>query len=152
MIAVDTNILVYAHRADSPHHARAVAALRLLAGAGMPWAVPWPCLHEFLAIITHRRIYEPPTSVDVALGALTDLLSLAGMQPLAETPEHAAVLGQLIGASQVSGPKVHDARIAALCLAHGVSSLWTADRDFSYFPALSTSNPLSASDQGGSIA
>jgi predicted nucleic acid-binding protein len=56
MIAVDTNILVYTHREDSAHHVRAHRALERLAAAGSPWAVPWPCLHEFLAVVTHPRI------------------------------------------------------------------------------------------------
>jgi predicted nucleic acid-binding protein len=42
----------------------------------------------------------------------------------------------------VTGPLVQDARIAALCLQHGVRELWTADRDFSRFPALGVRNPL----------
>jgi predicted nucleic acid-binding protein len=52
------------------------------------------------------------------------------------------ILGQLLVSSRVTGPRVHDARIAAICLAHGVTELWTADRDFSYFPRLRTRNPL----------
>ena len=47
-----------------------------------------------------------------------------------------------IEAGRIAGPRVHDARVAALCLAHGVRELWTADRDFSRFPGLATSNPL----------
>lgn len=61
MIAVDTNILVYAHREDSLFHEQAYACLESLANGGAPWAIPWPCLHEFLAIVTHPRIYRPPT-------------------------------------------------------------------------------------------
>jgi predicted nucleic acid-binding protein len=49
-----------------------------------------------------------------------------------------------IVSGRIAGPRVHDARIAALCLAHGVRELWTADRDFSRFPSLATSNPLAA--------
>ncbi len=45
-------------------------------------------------------------------------------------------------ASQARGPLVHDARIAALCIDHGVTELWTVDRDFSRFPALPIRNPL----------
>jgi predicted nucleic acid-binding protein len=45
-------------------------------------------------------------------------------------------------AAQLTGPRIHDARIAALCLHHGVRELWTADRDFSLFPSLKTRNPL----------
>ena len=56
MIALDTNLLVYAHRRDSEWHAEATAAVRELAEGPAPWAIPWPCLHEFLAIVTHPRI------------------------------------------------------------------------------------------------
>ncbi len=51
-------------------------------------------------------------------------------------------LRELAKAAQIQGPRIHDARIAALCLYHGVRELWTADRDFSSFPQLTTRNPL----------
>jgi len=56
VIAVDTNILVYVHRKDSAWHARAYARLSKLAEGRAAWAIPWPCLHEFLAIVTHPQI------------------------------------------------------------------------------------------------
>jgi predicted nucleic acid-binding protein len=56
LIAVDTNILVYAHRAESPHFARASAWLKRLAEGRSVWAIPWPCLHEFLSVVTNPRI------------------------------------------------------------------------------------------------
>ena len=52
------------------------------------------------------------------------------------------MLRELARAAKLSGPRIHDARIAALCLHHGVRELWTADRDFSMFPKLKTRNPL----------
>ena len=144
MIAVDTPLLVYAHRADSPHHERARAALRDLVMGRRAWAIPWPCLHEFLGVVTHPRIFEPPTSMSLALATVNRLLAQSRVDPLAETADHATVLAGLLTRSDVVGPKVHDARIAAICLAHGVNELWTADRDFSYFPQLRTHNPLVA--------
>jgi len=67
MIAVDTNILVYSHRSDSPFHKAADKALTDLAESGDLWAIPWPCIHEFLAIVTHPRIYDPPTPLTDAI-------------------------------------------------------------------------------------
>src|SRR5205823_1711276 len=67
MIAVDTNILVYAHREDSQWHDAACALVAELAEGRAPWAIPWPCLHEFLAIVTHPRIYAPPTPLAAAM-------------------------------------------------------------------------------------
>ncbi|MBA2695102.1 MAG: type II toxin-antitoxin system VapC family toxin [Ornithinimicrobium sp.] len=142
MIAVDTNILVYAHRADGPHHDAATDALQSLTAAGAHWVVPWPCIHEFLAIVTHPKVFGPPTPVEQALHAAADLLALEGMRPAGESTDYFDVLRRVVLDSRVVGPKVHDARIAAICLAHGVSELWTADRDFSYFPRLQTRNPL----------
>lgn len=62
---------------------------------------------------------------------------------LAESPEHWGELRAQIEAGRITEPWVHDASIAALCFAHGVRELWTADRDFSRFPSLTTVNPLS---------
>lgn len=143
MIALDTNILVYAHRRDSPHHEQAQRALSTLVGGPTPVGVPWPCVHEFLAVVTHPRIYRPPTEAPTAVAAIRALADAPGLTLLAETDDHLDILGGLLGPS-VSGAKVHDARIAAICLGHGVTELWSADRDYSYFPALRTSNPLVA--------
>ena len=70
MIAVDTNLLVYAHRGDSAFHTEAADILRSLAEGRGPWAIPWPCVHEFMAISTHPRIYDPPSSPEQAIGQL----------------------------------------------------------------------------------
>ncbi len=104
--------------------------------------MPWPCVHEFSAIVTHPRVYDPPSSPADAVRALDDLAQLDGVRFLGEVDDHLALLADLITRSGIAGPKVHDARIAAICLGHGVRELLTADRDFSYFPALRTRNPL----------
>ena len=142
MIAVDTNLLVYAHREDSPWHTRAYELVASLAEGSAPWAMPWPCLHEFLAIATHARIYNPPTPIDLALDQIGAWLESPSLVLLAETEAHWTVLKGLVENGRVAGPSVHDARIAALCLHHGVHELWSADRDFGRFPALSVRNPL----------
>ena len=142
MIAVDTNLLVYAHRADSEWHDRAAACIRELAEGRAPWAIPWPCIHEFLAISTHPSIWDPPTPPEAALDQVDAWIESPSLVLLAEGPEHWSELRAQIEAGRIAGARVHDARIAALCLGHGVRELWTADRDFSRFPRLATSNPL----------
>lgn len=142
MIAVDTNILVYAHRVDSPFHEAAWSRLAELAEGAAQWAIPWPCLHEFFAIVTHPRIYRPPTPIAVALDQVDVLIAAPTLVLLSESEQHWDALRSLIQAGQIVGPKIHDARIAALCRQHGVRHLWSADRDFSRFPDLAVINPL----------
>lgn len=142
MIAVDTNLLVYAHRADAEWHEAAEGCLRELAEGRAPWALPWPCVHEFLAIATHPRIWDPPTPTEAALEQVDAWLESPSLVLLAEGPGHWSEIRALLEAGRIAGPRVHDARVAALCLAHGVRELWTADRDFGRFPSLATSNPL----------
>lgn len=142
MIAVGTNILVYAHRADSQWHRRALERLTALAESGAPWAIPWASVHEFLAIVTHPRIYQPPTPMATALAAIRAWLASPGLRLLAEGPGYLDTLADLASAARIKGPRIHDARIAALCLHHGVKQLWSADRDFSSYPGLVCENPL----------
>ena len=142
MIAVDTNLLVYAHRADSAWHAVAREAVTRLAEGRSAWAIPWPCLHEFLAIVTHPRIYRPPTPLARAIDQVGAWLESPTLVQLAENDAYWPVLSDCLSASRVAGPQVHDARVAALCLANGVRELWTHDRDFGRFPALAVRNPL----------
>ena len=142
MIAVDTNILVYAHREDSPFHSAALASLIELAEGPANWAIPWPCLHEFLAIVTHPRIYAPPTPLDRALNQVDAWQESPTLRLLAEASAHWPTLRAVLVAGRVTGPRVHDARIVALCRDHGVRELWSADRDFARFSGLTVVNPL----------
>ena len=141
MIAIDTNILVYAHRRDAPLHARAQACLHELAAGRRRWALPWPCVHEFFAIVTHPRIWRPPTAREQAIAQLEAWLASPSCTLLGESQEHFALLSDHVSCGEVVGPMVHDARIAAICLGHG-AELWTTDRDFSRFPSLRLHNPL----------
>ena len=142
MIALDTNLLVYAHRRDSEWHDRAAEAVKGLAEARKPWAIPWPCIHEFLAIASHPRIYDPPSRVEAALDQVAAWLESPSLRLLSEGPGYADHLASLLTLSRAAGAKVHDARIATLCAYHGVRELWSADRDFSRFPSLTVRNPL----------
>jgi toxin-antitoxin system PIN domain toxin len=140
VIAVDTNLLVYAHRADSEWNAPAYACIARLAAG--PWAIPWPCLYEFVAVVTHPRVYDPPSTLDQAIDQVETWQESPGLVLLAEHEAHWPVLRATLEVGRIAGPRVHDARIAALCISHQVRELWTADRDFSRFPGLRARNPL----------
>lgn len=144
MIAVDTNLLVYAHRSDVAFHAAARTCLTQLAEGRSTWAIPWPCLHEFLCVVTHPRVLTPPASLAAALEQVSAWLEAPSLVVLAEPAHYWPAFLDVARAARVVGPLVHDARIAALCRAHGVRELWTADRDFGRFPGLVVRNPLVA--------
>lgn len=144
MIAVDSNLLVYAHREDSEWHTSAYACLQELAEGREAWGIPWPCLHEFLAIVTHARIYAPPTPIEAALDQARAWLESPNLVLLGEAENYFEYLQRVLRTSRAGGPQVHDARVAALCVQNGITELWTADRDFSRFPVLKTRNPLIA--------
>jgi len=142
MIAIDTNLLVYAHREESGFHVEAKEALDGLRHQSAPWAVPWPCIHEFIGIMTHPGIYRPPSPLTSAFGFVDALLKSSQLQLLAESPGYFEKLRAIATAAKLKGPRIHDARVVALCLHHGVTELWSADRDFSAFPQLKVRNPL----------
>ena len=142
MIALDTNILVYAHREDSPFHEAAFRRVAGLAEGLAVWGIPWPCLHEFLAIVTHPRIYVPSTPLARALDQVDAWLESPTLTLLTETERHWSTLHALLAGGRIAGAQVHDARVAALCRQHGVCELWSADRNFSRFSGLNVVNPL----------
>lgn len=142
MIALDTNLLVYAHRTEMRSHALAIEAIRGLAEGLSSWAVPWPCAHEFISVVTNPKPFKKPTSPRDAVAFLRSLTESEHFHWLAEGSGYLEKLGSLLIGGNVMGGRIHDARIAALCLHHGVRELWTADRDFSMFPQLKTRNPL----------
>lgn len=142
MIAIDTNILVYAHREESPFHEKAVACVTELAEGRAPWAIPWPCIHEFFSIITHPRIYNPPSPIERAVDQLDAWFESPTLVLLSESMAHWSILSSIVSSAQISGPMIHDARIAVICMQNGVTELLSADRDFGRFHEVKTRNPL----------
>ncbi len=134
MLAVDTNVLVYAHRQDSPFHDAAADLVRRLAEGAATWAIPWACLHEFYAIVSHRRIYTPPSTPEQAAAQVRAWLQSPSLVLVGESEGYWDTIEPLLLGGRVSGPIVHDARVAAICAQHGVRELITQDRDFSRFP------------------
>jgi toxin-antitoxin system PIN domain toxin len=142
MIAVDTNILVYSHRRDSPWFDAASATVRKLAEGPEAWAIPWPCIYEFLGVVTHPRIYKPPTPIPHALNQVHAWMESPSLRLIGELQDHWTDLSSVLASAKVQGAAVHDARIVAICQGNGVGELWTADRDFSRFSGIRTANPL----------
>jgi toxin-antitoxin system PIN domain toxin len=143
VIAVDTNVLVYAHRREAPEHARAADLLRTLAEGSEGWAIPWPCVYEFFSIVTHPRIWQQAASTPKQ--AWTQLDAWFGsprLRLIGETREFTDILASFANRPRVRGPIVHDARVAAICVAHAVEKLLTRDRDFALFPELVAENPF----------
>lgn len=141
MIAVDTNVLVYAAIVSSQFHPRARALIKQLSESSKQWAIPLPCLHEFFAIVTHPRIYSPAASPAQAWRQIEAWTASPSLVLLSESRSHLDTLGRLVRDGDVRGPLIHDARVAAICIDHGVRELVSQDRDFSRFAEL-TVRPL----------
>jgi toxin-antitoxin system PIN domain toxin len=142
MIGVDSNLLVYAHRRDAPWHADAKRCLTQLAEGPASWAIPWACIHEFIAIVTHPKIYHPPSTIAQAVEQVECWRGSPSLVLIGEGDAYWERLRRLLIGGKIAGSKVHDARVAAVCLMHGVRELWTVDRDFSRFGDLRVRNPL----------
>jgi len=142
MIAIDSNILVYAHREDSSWHELANRSLTELAESGSPWAIPWPCIHEFLGIVTHPKVFRPPTPLRRALDVVDSWFEASSFHVIGETTGYWDELRRTLESGRITGPAIHDAKVFAICRLHGVRELWSADRDFSRFAGIRIVNPL----------
>jgi len=138
MIAIDTNILVYAHRKDSARHSRALSWLTALAEGEIPWGLPVFCLGEFVRVVTHRSIFPAPSTYQQALDALQSLLESPSVRILYPGESYAHLSRSAVTEGGTTGNLVFDAQIAALCREYGIRNLLTEDRDFSRFRTLTT--------------
>jgi toxin-antitoxin system PIN domain toxin len=136
VIALDTNILIYADREDSALHAAALRAVRLLAEGDEAWAIPVFCVGEFLRVVSHDRLFDPPTPVTDAIDSVDSLLSSPSARLLTPGDRYLRLLRSLVEESGAQGNLVFDAQIAAVCLEHGATMLLTEDRDFTRFRSL----------------
>ena len=142
MIAIDTNIMVYAHRPEMPLHERAVQAVTNLAEGRAAWGIPFHCLVEFAAVVTHTRLWKAPSSPSDVAQQVDAWLQSPSVRVLGEDGDAWSAFARCLQQARTAGGAVHDTRIAACCQYHGVQELWTSDRDFSRYPWLVTRNPL----------
>jgi toxin-antitoxin system PIN domain toxin len=138
VIAVDTNVLVYAHREELPRHAAARRALVALAEGRSRWALPVFCLGEFLRVSTHPRLFDPPFTAPEAAEALERVLASPSLTVIGPGSDYPSLLLEAVREAKAIGNLVFDAQIVALCREAGVSELLTEDRDFDRFPRFRT--------------
>ena len=138
MIAVDTNILVYAHREELAQHPRARTRLVELAEGAARWAIPVFCVGEFLRVVTHPRLFDPPFEIEDACEALRRVLDSPSVVVLSPAERFWPLLTSAMRDARATGNLVFDAQIVALCREAGVSALLTEDRDFDRFPGFRT--------------
>jgi toxin-antitoxin system PIN domain toxin len=129
-------VLISAHRAELPRHLAARSALRNLAEGPQPWGLPVFCIAEFVRVVTHLRVFEPPTSLEQALRFVAALLAAPTLRLLSPGPRFPELFELCARQGDARGNLAFDAQIAAVCLEHGARDLWTLDRDFSRFPDL----------------
>ena len=107
-----------------------------------PWAICYHSLIEFYGIVTYPKIWKEASSPEQAFRQIQSWKAAPSLRILQDSDDSLMHLQKLAIAAKVHGPLIHDARIAACCLSHGIAELWTVDRDFSRFPSLKTRNPL----------
>jgi hypothetical protein len=136
LIAVDSNVLIYAHRRESALHEIAFSKLTSIAEGDIPWGLPVFCYAEFVRVVTHLRVFDPPSSLNDALQFLEQLMMSPSVRLLTPTTGFARMFHAACKSAAVRGNLAFDAQIAAVCLEHGVDQLLTADRDFARFKEL----------------
>ena len=141
MILPDINVLVYAHRADAPAHADYHRWLENVINSNQAYGIADIILSGFLRIVTHPRIFSPPSEMDVALTFANQIRNQPNCIVITPGLRHWNIFTGLCEKVGAKGNLVPDAYLAALAIESG--SEWiTTDRDFSRFPGLRWRHPL----------
>jgi toxin-antitoxin system PIN domain toxin len=142
VIAVDTNLLVYAHRARLPEHRAAREAIERAAGMGEGWGMAQPTVAEFWSVVTHPAAAGRPSTPAEATAFLRALVHDGGGHVWLPSPGFEDRLLDAAVAANVRGPRIFDLQIALLALEHGAREIWTHDRHFLAAPGLRVVDPL----------
>ncbi|MBV8543785.1 MAG: type II toxin-antitoxin system VapC family toxin [Acidobacteria bacterium] len=135
MDLLDINVLIYAHREDSPEHDRYAPWLTALANSSSPFALSSFTLAGFLRIVTNPRIFQPATPMDQALAFCQQLIARPTASIIQPGQRHWQIIVELIESGGVHGAMVSDTYLAALAIEHDCE-LVTSDKDFARFPKL----------------
>ncbi|MBI2886797.1 MAG: type II toxin-antitoxin system VapC family toxin [Chloroflexi bacterium] len=141
MLLPDVNILVYAYRADAPHHGRFRQWLEDLIYGDEAYGVCDPVLSGFLRIVTHPAVFRPPSPIDSALAFVEELRGQPNCVLLAPGARHWDIFTRLCQTSGARGNLVPDAYLAALAIESGNEWI-TTDGDYARFPGLRWRRPF----------
>lgn len=144
--ALDANILLYASDTSSAFHPQARDLVERCAEGPELLCLPWPVIMAYLRISTHAAIFEEPLSPREAMANVDSLIGRPHVRTLGEIEGFWGVFRRSTEGVVVRGNLVPDAHIAALLLQHGVTTLWTHDRDFRQFEGLRIRDPFSEAD------
>jgi len=141
MVLVDVNVLVYAHRQDAPGHKEYRRWWQECAASDEAFAVADLVLAGFLRVVTHPRVFDPPTPLEVALRFVDEVRKRPNYVEARPGPRHWELFTKLCRAANARGNLVPDAYLAALAIESG--SEWiTTDRGYARFPGLRWRHPL----------
>ncbi len=140
--AIDVNVLLYASDRSSPNSDRAVEFLAECAAGPEVVCVAWPTLMGYLRLATHPSIFARPLSPDEAMGNVEALLRLPHLRALGEEEGFWSVYRAVVLSTPTRGNLVQDAHLAALLRQHGVTTLYTNDKNFRKFDFLRVRNPF----------
>lgn len=143
-VALDANILVYASRPESPEHERARRLLEDLVAGQELLVLAWPTITAYLRAATHPRVFAKPLSPGEATSNVGALLEHPRARVLVEQEGFWGIFRELLTRERARGNLVHDVHLAALLRQHGVTTLYTRDRDFRRFEFLEVKDPLQA--------
>jgi toxin-antitoxin system PIN domain toxin len=141
MVLIDVNVLVYAHRGDAPEHRAYRAWLESVIGSDHAYGMADLVLSAFLRIVTHRRVFAPPSPIDAALRFVHDVRDQPNRVAIAPGPRHWDIFAQLCRRPGIRGNLVPDAHLAALAIESGAEFI-TTDGDYARFPGLRWRHPL----------
>lgn len=141
MILCDVNIFVYAHREDAPDHKRYLAFLKQHLSASVPFGVSELVLSSFLRVVTHPRVFNPPSPLENALEFAEQVMHAPASVLVKPQERHWQIFCELCRNSGARGNLVPDAYLAALAIESG--STWiSTDRDYSRFAGLDWHHPF----------
>lgn len=142
--AIDTNILLYATNSSSESFETAQALVQRLARGPELLYVFWPVAMGFLRLSTHPALTDAPLAPAEALASLSDLVERAHVRTPGESPGFLGLYRETASAG-TRGRDVTDAHIATLMRQHGVSTIYTRDRDFRRFDWVRVEDPFERS-------
>jgi uncharacterized protein len=141
MILMDVNILVYAHREDTTDHPAYRDWVEDTINSGSAYGVSEQVLSGFMRVVTHPKVFERPTPLEVALEVVNQIRGQPQAVPIRPGPRHWAIFEKLLRASDATGNLVPDASHAALAIESGCDWI-TTDKGFLRFAGLRARHPF----------